>query len=101
MLPGHVILVWSMEFVGDLLETRRKEALKRRLNRMNSKAPIAGTCADGQSILELTRDHHPDREDEKRRVEGAGGFVSDYGGIPRVNGELAVSRSIGDLAFKK
>lgn len=86
---------------SDLLETRRKEALKRRLNRMDSKAPIAGTCADGQSILELTRDHHPDREDEKRRVEGAGGFVSDYGGIPRVNGELAVSRSIGDHAFKK
>ena len=51
---------------------------------------------------ELTRDHHPDREDERRRIEAAGGsVVSGTTGVPRVNGQLAVSRSIGDICYKK
>ncbi|CAK9178840.1 unnamed protein product [Ilex paraguariensis] len=50
---------------------------------------------------ELTRDHHPDIKDERYRVESAGGRVVEWGGIPRVNGQLAVSRSIGDVAFKR
>ncbi|XP_024013006.1 probable protein phosphatase 2C 51 isoform X2 [Eutrema salsugineum] len=49
---------------------------------------------------ELTKDHHPNREDEKNRVEAAGGYVTEWAGVPRVNGQLAVSRSIGDLNFK-
>ncbi|KAK9051182.1 hypothetical protein SSX86_027808 [Deinandra increscens subsp. villosa] len=49
---------------------------------------------------ELTKDHHPDRVDERSRVEAAGGYVSGWGGVSRVNGHLAVSRSIGDLPFK-
>ncbi|XP_047263967.1 uncharacterized protein LOC107853145 isoform X5 [Capsicum annuum] len=49
---------------------------------------------------ELTRDHHPDRDDERSRVETAGGHVSKWGGIARVNGQLAVSRAIGDVYFK-
>ncbi|XP_022996359.1 uncharacterized protein LOC111491615 isoform X1 [Cucurbita maxima] len=49
---------------------------------------------------ELTRDHHPDREDERSRVEIAGGHVVDWGGVPRVNGQLAISRAIGDVSFK-
>ncbi|KAK9921679.1 hypothetical protein M0R45_030181 [Rubus argutus] len=51
------------------------------------------------SVKELTRDHHPDRDDEKLRVETAGGYV-ELGGVPRVNGQLAISRSIGDIFFK-
>lgn len=50
-------------------------------------------------VKELSYDHHPDREDEKKRVEAAGGYIEIFG-VPRVNGELAVSRSIGDLPFK-
>ncbi|KAK4418312.1 putative protein phosphatase 2C 51 [Sesamum alatum] len=49
---------------------------------------------------ELTRDHHPDREDEKVRIEAAGGFVRVWG-VPRVNGVLAVSRAIGDVYLKR
>ncbi|KAL0389462.1 UNVERIFIED_CONTAM: putative protein phosphatase 2C 51 [Sesamum calycinum] len=49
---------------------------------------------------ELTRDHHPDREDEKARIEAAGGFVRLWG-VPRVNGVLAVSRAIGDVYLKR
>ncbi|KAJ4968954.1 hypothetical protein NE237_015655 [Protea cynaroides] len=51
-------------------------------------------------VKELTRDHHPDRDDERSRVEAAGGSVVEWGGVPRVNGELAVSRAIGDVSFK-
>lgn len=50
---------------------------------------------------ELTKDHHPSREDEKSRVEAAGGYVTEWAGVSRVNGQLAVSRAIGDLTFKR
>lgn len=50
---------------------------------------------------ELTRDHHPDRDDERTRVESAGGHVEDWAGVSRVNGQLAVSRAIGDIFFKR
>lgn len=49
---------------------------------------------------ELTEDHHPDRDDERSRVEAAGGYVAEWGGVARVNGRLAVSRAIGDVYFK-
>ncbi|KAK6141367.1 hypothetical protein DH2020_024884 [Rehmannia glutinosa] len=49
---------------------------------------------------ELTNDHHPDRADEKSRVESAGGNISEWAGVARVNGQLAVSRAIGDIHFK-
>lgn len=44
----------------------------------------------------LTRDHSPNRPDETRRIEKAGGGVLQG----RVNGVLAVSRAIGDTALK-
>lgn len=53
------------------------------------------------SVQELTRDHHPDRDDERSRVEAAGGHVLVGGGVARVNGQLAVSRAIGDVNFKR
>ncbi|XP_058770917.1 uncharacterized protein LOC131644435 isoform X2 [Vicia villosa] len=52
------------------------------------------------AVKELTSDHHPDREDERTRVEAAGGRVLNWGGLPRVNGQLAITRAIGDVLFK-
>lgn len=52
-------------------------------------------------VKELTRDHHPDRDDERIRVETAGGYVLELGGVARVNGQLAISRAIGDVSFKR
>ncbi|KAJ7977340.1 Protein phosphatase 2C family protein [Quillaja saponaria] len=52
------------------------------------------------SVKELTSDHHPNRDDERIRVETAGGYVLDWGGVPRVNGQLAITRAIGDISFK-
>lgn len=45
----------------------------------------------------LSFDHKPYNEAEKERIVSAGGFV-DFG---RVNGNLALSRAIGDFEFKK
>ncbi|KAK4848290.1 hypothetical protein QYF36_011360 [Acer negundo] len=62
------------------------------------------TTANGLTrftVKELTRDHHPDRDDERSRVEASGGYVLEWGGVPRVNGQLAVSRAIGDLSYKR
>ncbi|KAK7393502.1 hypothetical protein VNO78_22060 [Psophocarpus tetragonolobus] len=52
------------------------------------------------AVKELTSDHHPDRDDERIRVETAGGQVQNWGGVPRVNGQLAITRAIGDVLFK-
>ncbi|KAJ3675586.1 hypothetical protein LUZ60_004628 [Juncus effusus] len=48
-------------------------------------------------VKELTVDHHPDRVEERRRIEQAGGRVVNV----RVNGQLSLSRAIGDLPYKQ
>lgn len=48
----------------------------------------------------LSFDHKPSHETERRRIEAAGGFISDIGGVSRVNGNLNLSRAIGDLRYK-
>lgn len=49
------------------------------------------------AVIELTTDHKPENPTEKIRIESAGGQV--FAG--RVNGNLNVSRALGDLEFKK
>lgn len=44
----------------------------------------------------LSYDHKPEDEEEERRIRDAGGFVS----AGRVEGDLAVSRGLGDFRFK-
>ncbi|KAI9811589.1 MAG: Protein phosphatase 2C 2 [Pycnora praestabilis] len=63
-----------------------------------------GNAGDSRSVLgvkgrakPLSFDHKPQNEGEKARICAAGGFV-DFG---RVNGNLALSRAIGDFEFKK
>mmetsp|Transcript_14024 Transcript_14024/g.20050 ORF Transcript_14024/g.20050 Transcript_14024/m.20050 type:complete len:624 (-) Transcript_14024:306-2177(-) len=51
---------------------------------------------DGGRAVPLSYDHKPDDEVEERRIEMAGGYVS-HG---RVEGDLAVSRGLGDFRFK-
>lgn len=51
---------------------------------------------EGTSTYDLSDDHKPDNEDEQIRITDAGGFVQDG----RVNGELSLSRAIGDTYYK-
>ncbi|KAL8615255.1 hypothetical protein ACOMHN_051747 [Nucella lapillus] len=54
---------------------------------------------EGRAIT-LMAPHKPNREDEKRRIEELGGFVTNAFGVWRVNGSVAVSRAIGDIHEK-
>lgn len=70
-------------------------------------------CRGGHAIP-LTSDHKPDRPDERQRIQKAGGFVGNFGGIARVYSAsgaglavesqlsmyLAVSRAFGDRPLK-
>uniref|UniRef100_A0A2H8TSK1 Protein phosphatase 1E n=1 Tax=Melanaphis sacchari TaxID=742174 RepID=A0A2H8TSK1_9HEMI len=48
----------------------------------------------------LVNKHVPERYDEAQRIENEGGIVSKCQGIWRVDGQLAVSRAIGDVKYK-
>ncbi|CAH0555350.1 unnamed protein product [Brassicogethes aeneus] len=50
-------------------------------------------------VLQCVNPHKPDRQDERERVEKQGGCVLLWG-TWRVNGQLAVSRAIGDPSYK-
>ncbi|KAK9742423.1 hypothetical protein RND81_03G171800 [Saponaria officinalis] len=67
---------------------------------------VVSNCGDSRAVLSrgglavpLTSDHKPDREDELKRIEDAGGRVIYWDG-PRVLGMLAMSRAIGDNYLK-
>lgn len=48
-------------------------------------------------VVELSHDHKPDNQEEKERIEKAGGFVQ----LGRTNGSISLSRALGDFDFKK
>ncbi|RNF13296.1 protein phosphatase 2C [Trypanosoma conorhini] len=68
--------------------------------------PDAITCAsvgDSRAVLcrngaafDLSNDHKPENALERARIEAAGGSVSEN----RVNGQLAMSRAMGDFTYK-
>ncbi|KAJ9474490.1 Protein phosphatase 2C-like protein [Pseudozyma hubeiensis] len=53
--------------------------------------------SQGGDSVEMSTDHKPTLNSERERIENAGGYVS-WG---RVNGNLALSRAIGDFEFKR
>eukprot|EP01039_Chlorochromonas_danica_P011095 gene11094-12358_t len=54
-------------------------------------------CRKGEAVA-LSEDHKPQQARELTRIQAAGGFVSFAG---RVNGNLNLSRSLGDLKYKQ
>lgn len=71
---------------------------------IKDKKIYCGNCGDSRAIAsvagtaqELSFDHKPCNESESRRIVAAGGWVE----FNRVNGNLALSRALGDFAFKR
>ena len=65
-------------------------------NAGDSRAVLAQKAKAKLQAIEMSVDHKPELEEEKTRIEKAGGFVEDN----RVKGILNLSRSIGDLEYK-
>jgi protein phosphatase 1B len=53
-------------------------------------------CRNGSAVA-MSEDHKPYNEIESARITAAGGYVS----MRRVNGDLAVSRAVGDFCYKE
>eukprot|EP01017_Pseudomicrothorax_dubius_P024969 TRINITY_DN265_c0_g1_i1.p1 TRINITY_DN265_c0_g1~~TRINITY_DN265_c0_g1_i1.p1 ORF type:complete len:306 (-),score=84.30 TRINITY_DN265_c0_g1_i1:232-1149(-) len=53
-------------------------------------------CDSGKAV-ELSEDHKPENSEERERIQAAGGWISDG----RINGNLNLSRALGDFEFKK
>ncbi|XP_064612803.1 protein phosphatase 1E-like [Liolophura sinensis] len=121
----HCHMVHNPQFDGDV-NTAIKEAYRNTDNNFIEKAQREGlrsgtTCVtalirgqmlhlawlgDSQAVLvkdgqvhDVMNPHKPEREDEKKRIEDLGGVVVWFG-TWRVNGNIAVSRAIGDIEHK-
>jgi len=61
-------------------------------------------CRNGQAV-DLSQDHKPNHPNELSRIRNAGGFLVERGvgdhKVYRVNGDLSLSRAIGDLKYKQ
>lgn len=71
---------------------------------ITQKQIFCGNAGDSRTVMSingfakaLSYDHKPLNEGEKVRICAAGGYVD----VGRVNGNLALSRGIGDFIFKK
>uniref|UniRef100_S4RNX5 protein-serine/threonine phosphatase n=1 Tax=Petromyzon marinus TaxID=7757 RepID=S4RNX5_PETMA len=113
-------LVLSKSFLAVDREFTRRVTLSQEaeLLRSGSTATVAllrdgqelavGSVGDSRAVLcrrgkamGLTKDHTAQRKDERTRVKACGGFVTwSTTGHSRINGTLAMTRSIGDIALK-
>jgi protein phosphatase 1G len=91
VLPEHKIQAGCTAVVGLIRDNKIHVA-----NAGDSRAVL---CRGGTAVA-LSDDHKPAQEREKSRIEAAGGFLADIGGVCRVNGNLNLSRAIGDLKYK-
>jgi len=63
----------------------------------DSRTVLAQKQTDGSyMVFACTQDHKPTNDEERRRIEEAGGFVQ----MSRVDGQLALSRAFGDRMLK-
>lgn len=88
-LPDHPIHAGATAIVAVLCDDVLTVA-----NAGDSRAVL---CRGGDTVA-LSEDHKPSQDRELERIKGAGGFVNQFG---RVNGNLNLSRSIGDLKYKQ
>ena len=75
---------------------------------IDQKQLLVANVGDSRAILiqrgnikQITVDHEPDKEEERDLVESKGGFViKGPGNVPRVDGQLAMTRAFGDAKLK-
>lgn len=75
--------------------------------RAKEKRLIVGWVGDSQALLacegkvcQIVSPHSPSIESERIRIEEMGGVIMNWDGSYRVNGQLAISRAIGDASHK-
>jgi len=82
------------------------------LSCITAQAIITANAGDSRAVLsrngqaiDLSKDHKPSLPSERARIEQAGGWIEPEvetpGVICRVNGDLSLSRAIGDLEYKR
>ncbi|XP_066931681.1 protein phosphatase 1G-like [Clytia hemisphaerica] len=54
-------------------------------------------CRNGK-VVEMSKDHSPDVEEERKRIEAAGSKICSEG---RINGGINLTRAVGDHAYKQ
>ncbi|KAK9827406.1 hypothetical protein WJX81_008695 [Elliptochloris bilobata] len=96
-LPDGTTAAWALLQGRDLLAAWLGDS-SAVLCRWAGSAPEGGQLA----AVALTTDHSPGRPDERARILAAGGTVttSPDGSRARLDGELAVSRALGDAPYR-
>jgi serine/threonine protein phosphatase PrpC len=89
-LPDHAIHAGATAIVAVIMDRTLVVA-----NAGDSRAVL---CRGGGVTVALSFDHKPMQTTELARIRAAGGFVNAFG---RVNGNLNLSRSVGDLKYKQ
>ncbi|KAL7484845.1 hypothetical protein ACHAW6_010461, partial [Cyclotella cf. meneghiniana] len=89
-LPDHPVHAGCTSVVAVIVQNTLVVA-----NAGDSRAVL---CRAGGLAEPLSFDHKPLQKREMNRITKAGGFVNQFG---RVNGNLNLSRSIGDLKYKQ
>lgn len=90
-LPDHPIHAGATAIVAVLQDNGM-------LTVANAGDSRAVLCRAHGQVEAMSEDHKPMQATELARIVGAGGFVNAFG---RVNGNLNLSRSIGDLKYKQ
>ena len=94
------MIVHKIKFCDCVIKTKPNN----HRNNLVFEKKIKGNVGDSRSIASvrgrvqnLSYDHKPNNELETKRILAAGGWVE----FNRVNGNLALSRALGDFVFKK
>jgi len=107
---GNIANAMSKGFLECDANMKKEEALKDEMSGataitclVKDKKLYVANAGDSRAIASiggvahaLSVDHKPADELERKRIEDAGGYVE----FNRVNGNLALSRALGDFAFK-
>jgi serine/threonine protein phosphatase PrpC len=100
VITGKILTVANAGDSRAVLCRRRNRSRDGNTNNTGTDGNINGNNADddGHYAFPLSYDHKPSQTHELNRILCSGGFVNHFG---RINGNLNLSRSIGDLKYKQ